>query len=283
MADSYRSDRLLAIIEIQNEIVASGLGLDATLARVAECARALTAADAAVIELVEGEEVVRMAVVGTPADEDVSSGDESSLRVPLRAGEDEIGALTIRAATPPPADEREALELLAAVAAAHAAHRPEGEGIEDRRDPVTELPDRQSYEERLAVEAERARRYRYPLALVRFEIDGMGAVAEEFGGPAAEAVLIEVADLLSGSRFADEAFRIGDSEFAILLPHTDLSGATAAAERLEKQVAASEVAEGRIGASWGVAAEEGHPQALHERAGESLAAARADRQDRVHG
>ena len=280
MANTYRCERLLAIIEIQNEIVASGLDLDAALARVAECARALTAADAAVIELIDGDEVVRRAMAG--ADGALAAGE--ALRFPLRIGEEEIGALTVHA-DPSAAidgDEREALELLAAVAVAHLAHRPSDDSTEDRRDPVTQLPDRESYEERLALEAERARRYRYPLALVRFEIEGISAVAEEFGDPAAEAVLCEVADLLSGSRFADEAFRIGDREFAILLPHTDLAGATAAAARLEHQVAASEVAEGRIGASWGVAAEEGHPAALHQRAGETLAA-RADEQDAVHG
>ena len=280
MADSYRCDRLLAIIETQNEIVASGLDLDATLARIAECARALTAADAAVIELAEGREVVRTIVAGTPADDETAPGEDTSLRVPLRAGEEEIGALTVNAT--PLADEREALELLAAVAVAHLSQRVEGEATEDRRDPVTGLPDRRSYEERLALEAERARRYRYPLALVRFEINGIGAVAEEFGDHAAEAVLCEVADLLSGSRFADEDFRIDDREFAILLPHTDLAGATAAAARLEKQVASNEVAEGRLGATWGVAAEEGHPAALHEGAGESLAAQAGD-QDAVHG
>ena len=42
MADTYRCDRLRAIIEIQNEIVASGLDLDTTLARIAECARNLS-------------------------------------------------------------------------------------------------------------------------------------------------------------------------------------------------------------------------------------------------
>ena len=134
----------------------------------------------------------------------------------------------------------------------------------------TELPDRGAYEERLAIEAERARRYRYPLALVLIELDGLDAVAEQGGEPGVEDVLREVAEVLNGSRFADEAFEIGDGEFAILLPHTDLAGAEAAAARMTMQVSAS----GVVSASWGAASDEGHPGALHERAVKALAEGR---------
>jgi diguanylate cyclase (GGDEF)-like protein len=138
----------------------------------------------------------------------------------------------------------------------------------DLREVDIELPDRRAYEERLAIEAERARRYRYPLALVLIKLDGLDAVAEQGGEPAVEDVLREVAEVLGGSRFADEAFRIGDGEFAILLPHTDLAGAEAAAARMTMQVLAS----GLVGASWGAASDEGHPGALHERAAQVLTA-----------
>ena len=134
----------------------------------------------------------------------------------------------------------------------------------------TDLTDRHAYEERLAIEAERARRYRYPLALVLIELDGLDAVAEQGGEPAVEDVLSEVAEVLNGSRFADEAFRIGAGEFAVLLPHTDLAGAEAAAARLTMQVSAS----GGVSAAWGAASEEGHPGALHERAVKALIAGR---------
>jgi diguanylate cyclase (GGDEF)-like protein len=133
-----------------------------------------------------------------------------------------------------------------------------------------ELPDRDAYEERLAIEAERARRYRYPLALVLIELDGLDEVAEQGGEPAVEDVVHEVAQVLNGSRFADEAFRIAGSEFAILLPHTDLAGAEAAAARLTMQVSAS----GVVSAAWGAASDEGHPGALHERAAKALIAGR---------
>jgi GGDEF domain-containing protein len=134
----------------------------------------------------------------------------------------------------------------------------------------TDLPDRRAYEERLAIEAERARRYRYPLSLVLIELEGLDEVAEQGGEPAVEDVLHEVAEVLSGSRFADEAFQISDSGFAILLPHTDFAGAEAAAARMTLQVSAS----GVVSASWGAASDEGHPGALHERAAQALVAGR---------
>jgi diguanylate cyclase (GGDEF)-like protein len=59
------ADRLLAIIELQNEIAAAQLDLDAVLRVVVERAGTLTAATAAMVELVEGDELVYRAVSGT--------------------------------------------------------------------------------------------------------------------------------------------------------------------------------------------------------------------------
>ena len=128
-------------------------------------------------------------------------------------------------------------------------------GFDRPSDEVTGLPQRHSYEERLTLEAERARRYRYPLALVHLRLND----------PAGDDVLRDVATAIRGARYADECFRIGHDEFAILMPHTDLSGARIAAERL-----AAEVETAGATARWGAACEEGHPAALHQSAGDSL-------------
>src|SRR5687767_14498750 len=64
MAESDHHARLLAIIEAQNEIVASQLDLDSVLNLVAARARSLTHADAAVVELADGEEMVCRAAAG---------------------------------------------------------------------------------------------------------------------------------------------------------------------------------------------------------------------------
>ena len=284
---------------------------------VAGRARSLTGADAAVIELIEGDEMVCAGVAGaaephlgarvrrdsslagtcleldrvlrtdytTSADRVdpepwAEGGAGTMVCVPLRSGDAPIGALKAYSAPPHhfgTADE-ETLELLGRLVVAQLSLTPrlnaDGSVANDRRDPVTGLPNRCAYEDRLALEAERARRYRYPLALVLLEIDGLRAVNDELGERAVHDVLCEVADLLDGSRFADEAFRIGDQEFAILLPHTDRAGAEAAAARLVMQITAAEVGGGRVGASWGAASDEGHPAALAQRAGKALFAAK---------
>ena len=313
MAQTDHCDRLLAIIDAQNEIVGSDLDLDAVMSLVAARAHALTGADAAVIEVTEGEELVCVGASGaaaphvgtrlrrdsslsglcveldrvlrsdytTSADRRVDSepwvrdGAGSVLCVPLRNGSGPLG--TMKAYCVPPgsfgAEDEQTLELLAGLAVAHLAHvsRLDGNWSDDRHDAVTGLPNRASYEQRLGVEAERARRYRYPLALLLVEIDGLAAMYDELGRRAGDDVVRDVAEVLNGSRFADEAFRIGDNEFAILLPHTDVAGAEAAAARLVLQISAA----GVISASWGAASGEGgHPETLHERAARALVAAR---------
>ncbi len=310
---------LLAIIDAQNEIIASELDAQAAIALVVDRARSLTGADAALVELIEGDAMVCAAAAGsaeshlgarTRRDSSLSGicleskrvlrsddtagtdrrvdpepwadgGSGTVVTVPLYDGETPIGVLKVYFVPPHTlsAADEEALELLGGLTVAQLSRAPGlgGEGRDDHDDPVTELPNRASFEERLAMEAERARRYRYPLALVLLELEGLGQVDAELGSRAKEAVLREVADLMSGSRFADEAFRLGEADFAILLPHTDLAGAEAAAARLTMQISASGFADGRVSSAWGAASDEGHPAALREGAERALHAARDDR------
>jgi diguanylate cyclase len=60
-------ERLLGIITTQNEIIATGLDLDAVLELVVTRARSLTAAASAVIELVEGDELAYRVASGSAA------------------------------------------------------------------------------------------------------------------------------------------------------------------------------------------------------------------------
>ncbi|WP_249020902.1 hypothetical protein [Conexibacter sp. S30A1] len=57
--------RMLAIIETQSEIASAGLALDEVMALVVSRAQAITGAAAAVVELIEGEEMVYHAVSGS--------------------------------------------------------------------------------------------------------------------------------------------------------------------------------------------------------------------------
>ena len=94
-------------------------------------------------------------------------------------------------------------------------------------DTLTGLPDRRSYQDRLEIEVERARRFRTQLTLCLLEL-----------GRPKEAVVRKVASILRGGRRADEVFRIGGAQFAVLLPQTDLDGAHVAADRIAQRVEA---------------------------------------------
>jgi diguanylate cyclase (GGDEF)-like protein len=95
-------------------------------------------------------------------------------------------------------------------------------------DALTGLPDRRSYQDRLEIEVERARRFRTQLTLCRLRL----------GGPAGDCAVRKVASILRGGRRADEVFRIGGEEFAVLLPQTDVAGARVAADRIAQRVEA---------------------------------------------
>ncbi len=311
--------RLLEIIEAQNEVIAAGLALDEVMTLVVDRARTLTGADAAVIELAEGDEMVYTAVAGTAAphlgvrvkrgsslsglcveiDEVLVSDDTaadarvdheacrrvgagSMVCVPLHHRATPIGALKVYSSAARSFGESDAemLHLLGRVVAAQMSHasRFEHEAESGRRDALTGLGNRRAYDERLAVEAERARRYGRQLAVVLLDLDGFKRVNDELGHPAGDDVLRGVAELLAGSRLADDAFRIGGDEFAVLMPETHLAGAETAARRLAHHIAAARLGEGRVSASWGAAADgpDGlDPIDLHGRADQSLLAAKS--------
>jgi two-component system, NtrC family, sensor kinase len=58
MPDTLSKQRLVAIIETQNQIASSSLDLQRVMDLVVERARRLVGASAAVVELIEGDEMV---------------------------------------------------------------------------------------------------------------------------------------------------------------------------------------------------------------------------------
>jgi diguanylate cyclase (GGDEF)-like protein len=108
---------------------------------------------------------------------------------------------------------------------------------EVRKDFLTGLWNRQGFEERVKEETERARRYGRPLSLLMIDIDDFKAINDRFGHPSGDAVLQKVASVLkSGVREPDFVARIGGEEFVMLLPETDLTGATEVAHRICSEV-----------------------------------------------
>ena len=172
---------------------------------------------------------------GEPAEVAVGSG--TAVARPL-AGRDgaPIAVLSIaRSRATFSDDERELLEYLAVQAAASIENvllheRAEHQAVTDG---LTGLANRRYFEERLASEVERTRRFPAPLGLMMLDIDHFKRVNDRFGHQAGDDVLRVVADALAlGARDIDTPARYGGEELAVLLPGADVAGAMIAAERV---------------------------------------------------
>jgi diguanylate cyclase (GGDEF)-like protein len=109
-----------------------------------------------------------------------------------------------------------------------------------RTDPVSGLPNRRALGEMAEVERLRARRSRAPLSLAYVDLDGFKALNDTLGHDAGDRTLRRVGEALRSSvRETDLVARIGGDEFALLLPCTEPSVASAMGERILASVAAA--------------------------------------------
>lgn len=166
-----------------------------------------------------------------------------------------IGTLCVIDRTPRElsADEKESLADLARLVI---------QAFELRRrvslDPVTELPNRQFFEDHLDREHKRALRTGKALSVVMVALDRFPALITEFGGVIADQILQNVTQLLRAQlRDSDLIVRYGAEEFAILLPDTDGHGSGLVAEHLRHELEfasfLTEKGEVQVTASIGVA------------------------------
>jgi diguanylate cyclase (GGDEF)-like protein len=122
-------------------------------------------------------------------------------------------------------------------------------------DPLTDLPNRRRFIERLEEETETAHRYKHATSLILLDLDHFKRVNDNFGHPAGDRVLVEVARILKErARAADLPARLGGEEFAILVPFTNEGGACELAEDMRVRIE-QHVFEGigHVTASFGVA------------------------------
>jgi diguanylate cyclase (GGDEF)-like protein len=122
-------------------------------------------------------------------------------------------------------------------------------------DFLTGLANRRRFRVALVREVERWRRYRVPCALLMLDIDHLKRINDQFGHPAGDAVIRQIAQTLKEvSRDNDTAARLGGEEFALLLAGVNLEKAAAAAERLKAVLSGRRVdGVGRVTVSIGVA------------------------------
>jgi diguanylate cyclase (GGDEF)-like protein len=109
-------------------------------------------------------------------------------------------------------------------------------------DELTGLANHGRFQALLRAETEQVRRYGHPVGLIMLDIDDFKSINDTYGHQQGDAVLKAVAQVLrDNSREADSPARYGGEEMALILPHTDLEGAFAIAERVRSAIEALEV------------------------------------------
>jgi diguanylate cyclase (GGDEF)-like protein len=110
-------------------------------------------------------------------------------------------------------------------------------------DETTGLLRRTFFMKQLEAEVNRAARYGFSLALGLIRLDGLEAVGETHGMAALEQLLRRLASEMQAQfRGHDLVARLGEDEFAVLLPNTRPPGALLAIEKLQKHCARLRVA-----------------------------------------
>src|SRR5262249_18429924 len=135
--------------------------------------------------------------------------------------------------------ERELFHYLAGQAAVSIENVNLHETVERQAitDELTGLSNRRRFQETMAAEVERSRRFGQELGLVLLDIDDFKAVNDTYGHQQGDVVLREIAKVLRASgREIDEPARYGGEELAVILPGTNLEGAFELAERVREGI-----------------------------------------------
>ena len=148
-------------------------------------------------------------------------------------------------------------------------------------DKLTQLYNRRFFDTRLMEATSNVARHKKDLSLILIDLDNFKHYNDNFGHPAGDKLLKGVSALIKANiRNDDMAFRYGGDEFAILLPHCDISIATRIAQKLVKLVAKNRFSAmddtdlGQVTISCGVAAHPKGHQGLLEMADDCLFAAK---------
>jgi diguanylate cyclase (GGDEF)-like protein len=104
-------------------------------------------------------------------------------------------------------------------------------------DPLTQLLNRRSCEERFKSEIARFERTQEPFCIILGDLDHFKNINDTYGHNAGDYVLVEVSNILKeNSRKTDMVFRWGGEEFLFLLTGTEIKGGIITGEKIRKKI-----------------------------------------------
>ncbi|MBI4209859.1 MAG: diguanylate cyclase [Deltaproteobacteria bacterium] len=165
----------------------------------------------------------------------------SLLLVPLISQKEKIGGLVFMSSKPGAFTDFELhfFELLGHQVSMAMENAKIHQTVEEMAitDGLTGLYNHRHFKQLLEQEFRRVQRYQEPLSLILVDVDFFKKVNDQYGHPAGDALLRQMASLLRQQlRQVDFVARYGGEEFVLLLPKTDRRNCFELAERLRKRV-----------------------------------------------
>lgn len=105
-------------------------------------------------------------------------------------------------------------------------------------DALTQIANRRCFNERIITEWQRLHREQQPLSLLMFDVDYFKRYNDLYGHQLGDECLIKIAQAVDHlmHRSGDLVARYGGEEFIVILPNTNLEGATIVAERIHQAI-----------------------------------------------
>lgn len=109
--------------------------------------------------------------------------------------------------------------------------------FEKDHDPMSGLRNRRAFDRFLAMEVDRAIRFKAPLSLCVLDLDHFKKINDKYGHPCGDLVIQAVGSILQKeTRKIDMAARIGGEEFGLILPGTGLINAQKLVQRILESI-----------------------------------------------